>query len=179
MNVRIVNCVARGLIVAALPMLMLAAAASRGDAKQDKQAPDIDKIPKAVMEALKSKFPKPVITKWTKETEGNDVIYDIEFKQEGRACEADIKENGTYINYEKAIARKDLPAAVTKAVEARYPKSTFKEIMEITAVKYKKDSLEGYEIVLDTAEKKEVEVTVAPDGKIIEDSGEGTAGVKK
>ena len=32
--------------------------------------------------------------------------------------------------------------------------------------------LEGYEILLDTADRKEVEVTVAPDGKIVEDSGE-------
>jgi hypothetical protein len=37
-------------------------------------------------------------------------------------------------------------------------------------VKNNKEMLEGYEIVLETADKKEVEVTVAPDGKILEDS---------
>ena len=39
--------------------------------------------------------------------------------------------------------------------------------------------LEGYEIELTTADKKEVEVTVAPDGKILEDSGEKKEEKKK
>jgi hypothetical protein len=47
-----------------------------------------------------------------------------------------------------------------------------KEIMQITAVKAGKDELEGYEIVLKTRDKKEVEVTVAPDGTMLEDSGD-------
>jgi uncharacterized membrane protein YkoI len=129
-----------------------------------------DEIPKAVMDALKAKFPKPEITKWTKEKEGDKVVYDIEFTQDGRKCEADIFEDGTIHNFEKAIAAKDLPKPVTEAVEKKYPKATMKEIMEITEVKDKKEMLEGYEIVLETADKKEVEVTVAPDGKILEDS---------
>jgi hypothetical protein len=47
-----------------------------------------------------------------------------------------------------------------------------KDIMVITAVISGQDKLEGYEIVLDTAEKKEIEVTVAENGAILEDSGE-------
>jgi len=142
---------------------------------QDQKGSDkleLDKIPKVVMEALKAKFPKAQIHKWTKEKEGDDVVYDIEFKQENRKCEADIKENGTYINFEKALAAKDLPRPVKQAVEKKYPKATLKEIMEITDVKGKDEKLEGYEVVLETSDKKEVEVTVAPNGKIIEDSGE-------
>ena len=148
----------------------LATAATRAEEKDKKL--DLDKIPKAVMDALKAKFPNPVIHKWTKEKEGDDVIYDIEFKQGERKCEADIKEDGTIVNYEKELAAKDLPAAVTKAVEKKYPKATMKEIMEITEVKGKEEKLEGYEIVLETADKKEVELTVAPDGKILEDSSD-------
>jgi hypothetical protein len=132
----------------------------------------LDKIPQAVMDALKAKFPKAEIDKWTKEKEGDIVIYDIEFKQESRKFEADIKEDGAIHNWEKAIEIKDLPEAARKAVETKYSKSTIKEIMEITAVMDGKDTVEGYEIVLETVDRKEVEVTVAPDGKIIEDSGE-------
>jgi hypothetical protein len=158
--------IARRLVwVFGLAALVLVATVSRA---QD-QAKDVDKIPKAVMDALKSKFPKPEIVKWTKETEGGVVIYDIEFKQDGRACEADIKEDGTYINYEKAVAAKDLPAAVTKAVEAKFPKATLKEIMEETEVKGKDEKVVAYEIVLVTAEKKNVEIKVGLDGKILEE----------
>lgn len=139
---------------------------------QGKDKPDLDKIPKKVMDALEARFPEAEIHKWTKEKEGDIVVYDLEFNQRGWKFEADIKEDGTIHNWEKEVAVKDLPDAVKKAVEKRYPKSTPKEIMAITEVKGGKDALEGYEIVLETADKKEVEVTVAPEGKILEDSGE-------
>ncbi len=146
----------------AAAVLILSVAAAQ-DKVQDKD------IPKKVMDALKSKFPKAAIEKCTKEKEGDDVIYDIEFKENGRACEADIKEDGTYINFEKAIAAKDLPAAVTKAIEGKFPKATLKEIMEETEVKGKDEKLSAYEVVLVTAEKKTVEIRLAPDGKILEE----------
>jgi hypothetical protein len=139
---------------------------------QNKDKLGLEKIPKKVMDALKVKFPKAQIHKWTKEKEGDAVVYDIEFKQEGRKFEADIKEDGAIHNWEQEIAAKQLPKAVKKAVETKYPKSTLKEIMAVTAVKDGKDAPEGYEVVLETADKKAVEVTVAPDGKILEDSGD-------
>src|SRR5438876_8345080 len=96
----------------------------------DEEAVPQGKIPKAVIDALLRKFPKAKIDKCTKAKEGNDIVYDIEFKQEGRKCEADIKENGTYINYEQAIEAKDLPRVVRDAIEKKYPKATWKGIME-------------------------------------------------
>ena len=139
---------------------------------QGQEKPDVSTIPAKVMGALKARFPKAEIDTWTREEEGDTVLYDIEFKQDGRKFEADIKEDGTIHNWERAIPAGDLPQAVKNAVEQRYPRSTLKEIMVITAVKDGKDALEGYEVVLDTADRREVEVTVAPDGTIVEDSGE-------
>lgn len=144
---------------------LLAGSLARADDKKDE-------IPKKVMDALKAKFPKAEITKWTKEKEGDKVVYDIEFKQGKQKFEADIFEDGTIHNWEKEIEAKDLPKAVVEAVEKKYPKATLKEVMEIMDVKDNKDVLHGYEIVLETADKKEVEVTVAPDGKILEDSSD-------
>jgi hypothetical protein len=144
-------------------VLILPSAAAQDPAK------DLDKIPKKVMDALKARFPKAQIHKWTKEKEGDDVVYDFEFKDRGRACEADIKEDGTYINYEKAIAAKDLPAAVTKAIEAKFPKAALKEIMEETEVQGKEEKLSAYEVVLISADKKTLEIRLSPDGKILEE----------
>jgi hypothetical protein len=157
-----------GAIGFVLAALLLAAPVARA---QDK--PDLDNIPKKVMDSLKAKFPRAVIHKWTRENEGDIVVYDIELTQDQRKFEADIKEDGTFHNWEKEIAAEELPAAVKKAVEKKYPKSTIKTSMVITAVKDGKDALEGYEIIIETANKKEVELTVAPGGKILEDSGEG------
>jgi hypothetical protein len=131
---------------------------------------DLKQIPTKIMDALKAKFPKAEIEKCTKEKEGEIFIYDFEFKQGEQKFETDIKEDGTIHNWEKAIKATDLPAAVIKAVDKMYPKARMQEIMQITAVKNGKDVPEGYEIVLKTRNKKEVEVMVAPDGKILEES---------
>jgi putative PepSY-like beta-lactamase-inhibitor len=155
-------------LVAVLFAFAFAAPVASADDKDKKL--DLDKIPKKVMDAFKGKFPKAEIQKWTKEKEGDAEIYDIEAVENGRKCEADIKEDGTIMNFEKEVAAKDLPKAVVEAVEKKYPKATLKLCMECTEIKDKKEVLEGYEIELVTAEKKDVEVTVAPDGKILEDS---------
>jgi len=139
-------------------------------AQQDISKLHLDKVPKKVMNALKSKFPGAEIYKWTREKEGDIVVYDFEFKQGNQDFEADIKEDGTIHNWEKAIGAGDLPEAVKTAVRKKYPHSILKEIMVITAIKDGKDVLEGYEIVLETVNKKEVEVMVAPDGEILEES---------
>lgn len=139
---------------------------------QQQDRPDTNQIPRKVMDGLKAKFPKPEIDKWTKEKEGAIVVYDFEFKQGGQKLEADVREDGTIHNWERAITAKELPAVVRKAIERKYPKATMKEAMEITAVNDGKDQLEGYEVVLHFRGKKDVEVTAAPDGKILEDSGE-------
>jgi uncharacterized membrane protein YkoI len=128
-------------------------------------------IPQVVMATLKAKFPEAEIQKWTQEKEGDIVVYDIEFKQQEQKFEADINEDGSVHNWEKQMAAEELPEAVRLTVEKTYPGARLKEIMMITAVAEGQDSLEGYEIVLDTADGKEVEITIAPDGTVLEDSG--------
>jgi len=135
------------------------------------QAQGADRIPQRVMEALKAKFPSAEIRTWAREREEDFVVYDIEFRQGVQKFEADIKEDGTIRNWERQISITDLPGAVRKAVDTKYPKGVLKEIMAITAVKDGKDTPEGYEIVIETAGKKEVEITLAPNGKLMEDSG--------
>ena len=125
------------------------------DARSQEEAVPANKIPKAVMDALLAKFPKAKIDKCTKAKEGGDLVYDIEFKQERRKCEADIKENGAYINYEWAIEAKELPKPVRQAIDKKYPNASLKEVMEETEVKGKDEKLSAYEVVLVTTDKTE------------------------
>jgi hypothetical protein len=150
-----------------------------GKSEAQEEAVSPDKIPAKVMEALKSKFPQAKIDKCTKAKEGDDVVYDIEFKEGTRKCEADIKEGGAYINYEKAIAEKDLPKACREAMEKKYPTATLGDVMEETEVMGKDEKLSAYEVMLTTADKKEVEVRLSPEGKILEDTGAAQPEAKK
>ena len=146
-------------------LVSIAALAWADDKKPEKLA--LDKIPKKVMDAIKNRFPKAEITSAEKETEDGKVVYDIELKHEGRKYEMDIQEDGTIIEIEKEIKLKDLPEAVAKAIKAKHPDAKIKEIMEVNKVKGKEEKPDHYEVVLDTKDKKEMEITVSLDGKTV------------
>jgi hypothetical protein len=148
--------------------VLLSAPARLPAAEQPK---DLDQIPPRVIDALNAKFPRAAIDKWTKETERGKTIYDIEFTAGGRKAEADIAADGTIQNFETQFDAERLPKAVTDAVARKYPKSTLKEVLEITEVKNKKEVPGGFEIVIEIAGNKDAELTIARNGKILEDSG--------
>ena len=72
------------------------------------------------------------------------------------------KEDGTNVEFEKTIDAQDLPAAVSRALKTKNPRSTFRKAGEII----KKEDPECYQVLLVTADKKKVEVSVSPEGKI-------------
>lgn len=131
---------------------------------------DINKLPSKVAEVVKAKFPGAKITVATKATENGKVIYDIEMTKDGKKHEIDVEENGVIVNFENQIAPQDLPAAVTAAVKAKYPNCTIKEVMEVMVIKDTKDTLDEYEVIIDTADKKDLELTVSADGTKIEEA---------
>jgi uncharacterized membrane protein YkoI len=151
-------------LVASLVLLATVVAADNKDKKIS-----LDKAPKAVQDAIKARFPDGEVTSVEKETEDGKVVYDIELKLKGRKYEMDILEDGTVIEIEKEIAAKDLPAAVSKALEAKYPRATIKEVMEVYKVKDKDEKLTEYEVSLETADKELKEVKVSLDGKSIKE----------
>ncbi len=163
--------------LAGLVMLGTIVLADDKDKKDAKIAPD--KLPKAVLDSIKGRFPGADITSAEKEIEDNQVVYDIELKHKGRKYEMDIKEDGTIIEIEKEIASKDVPKAITKAVLGKYPKATIKEVMEVNKVKGKEETPIHYEVTIETAEKKTMEVIVSLDGKSVKTEAEAAKEKKK
>jgi uncharacterized membrane protein YkoI len=155
--------------VNAVAELVLLAAVAGADDKDKKIS--LDEAPKAVQDAIKARFPGADVTSIEKENEGGKVVYDVELKHKGRKYEMDIQEDGTIIEIEKEIAARDLPEAVSKGIEARYPRATLKEVMEVYKVRGKDEKLAEYEVTLETADKKTVEVKVSLDGKTVKGEG--------
>ncbi len=131
----------------------------------------LDKVPKAIMDAIKGRFPKAELTSVEKEKEDGKVVYDVELKENGRKYEMDIAEDGTIIEIEKEVPLKDVPAAITKAIEGKYPKATIKEVMEVNKVKGKEEKPDHYEVTIEV-DKKSKEVVVSLDGKSVKGEGE-------
>jgi hypothetical protein len=126
----------------------------------------LDKLPKPVVEAVKKRFPKAEMLSAVKETTDGKTAYEVTVKDDGRKIDVSVTAEGTITTLEKEITAKELPKAVTKALEAKYPKATYKRIEEVVKVEGGKETLEFYEVLLETADKMDVEVQIGADGKI-------------
>jgi uncharacterized membrane protein YkoI len=146
---------------------LVALAAVRAEEKAEKIAPD--KLPQKIKDAVNGRFPGAEITSAEKEKADGKVVYDIELKHKGRKYEMDILEDGTIIEIEKEVDLKDVPKPVLQAVEDKYPKSKVLEVMEVNKVMGKEEKPVNYEITIETADKKKIELIVSLDGKSVKE----------
>ena len=132
----------------------------------DEEKVPLDKLPKAIVDAVKKKFPKAELVEASKETENGKTEYEVSIKDGGKSIDVTLTADGTITGLEKEIDAKDLPKAVIDALESKYPKATYKTVEEVIAVKKGKETLEYYEVELVTADNKTFEVEVTSNGKI-------------
>jgi uncharacterized membrane protein YkoI len=150
----------RNWLVASLVIGVLAGALARAD---EEKVP-LDKVPKAVLDAVKAKFEGAELKSASTEKEDGKLIYEINIKHQGHSIDVSLTEDGKIVSIEKTIDRKDLPKPVAEALDSKYPKATIKVIEEVT----EKDKV-NYEVHLVTVDKKEVEVVFDPSGKVVKE----------
>ena len=129
-------------------------------------------VPKNVMDAVNKRFPGAEVRSVEREIEHGNVVYDFELTQNGRKYETDVKEDGTLLETEIQVASADVPPAVTRAVRARYPGATIKEVMVVNKVVANQEKPDHYEVTLTTAAGKEKEVTVPLGGGVAKEEAE-------
>jgi hypothetical protein len=129
---------------------------------------DPSKLPPKVAEAVKVRFPGATITQVTKELENGVVVYDIEMTRAGKKHEMDCKEDGTLIDLQNEVPPSELPPGAADAIKKKHPGSTIKEVGEILVAKDGQETKDHFEVIIQTAEKKEVELTIKLDGTIEE-----------
>jgi hypothetical protein len=131
----------------------------------DEEKVPLDKLPRAVVDAVKKRFPEAELVSAEKETEGGKTVFEVAIKNKGQNIEVTTTPEGAIVEIEKEIAARDLPKTVSGALESKYPRATYKMIEEVIMVKDGKETLEYYEVLLETADKKKLEVSVTPEGK--------------
>jgi hypothetical protein len=115
-------------------------------------------VPEAVKKAFNARFPGAANVKWGKE---GPKEYEAEFKLNNVAIAANFGSTGNWVVTETTIKAAELPAAVTSAINTKYPGSV------ITLVeKVEKPDKTYYEIVTKANNKKKT-VEVMPDGKFM------------
>lgn len=132
-------------------------------AQADEEKVPLDKLPKPVVDAVKTKFPGAEMKEAAKEEEKGATIYEVSIKFKDSNIDVSLTPEGKIVSIEKEIVAKDLPKPVVQTLESKYAKATYKKVEEIT-----KDDKITYEVLLVTADKKTLEVVLDPMGKIVE-----------
>lgn len=156
---------------AAVAVVMLTVAGGRAAEDKEEKVP-LDKLPKAITDAVKKRFPKAEVVEAAKETskdgDKEKVEYEVSIKDGTTKIDVMLTPEGGITLIEKEIATKDLPKAVADALAEKYPKATFTTVEELIKVTDGKETLDVYEVLLVTADKKTIEVTLSAAGKITE-----------
>jgi|SRR5579884_1646238 len=131
----------------------------------DEEKVPLDKLPKAVADAVKAKFPDAEMVSASKEKEDGKLLFEVAIKNKGQKIDVTVTPEGKIVEIEKEIAARDLPKVVADALDKKYPKATIKKVEEII----KEDKLVKYEALIVTDDKKTLEVSFDPSGKFLEE----------
>ena len=146
----------RGIVVLSVCALLSLAV------RADEEKVPLDKLPKAVMDAVKKEFPKAKLVSASKETVDKKTIYEVTVKDGEQNVQVSVTPEGEIAEVEKEIAAKDLPKAVTETLDEKYPAATIKKAEEVT-----KGKELSYEVLLVTKGKKNLEIKFDPKGKVL------------
>lgn len=134
------------------------------------------KMPAAVEQAFKAKFPKASIETVDSETENGVDIYDFEFKDGELEKEADFAKDGTLLESTLVIEMKDVPKDAMNSIRKAVGDAKMGRVEKVEVncnvkdgkiTKLAKAELQyAVEIAKDG---KHAEVTVDPKGKVVEE----------
>jgi hypothetical protein len=132
--------------------------------RADEEKVPLDKLPKAVTDAVKAKFDGCELVSAEKEKEDGKEVFEVSIKHKGHTIEVTLTPEGKIVSVEKEIEAKEAPKAVTAALDAKYPKATIKKVEEVV-----ENEKTTYEFLIVTAEKKTLEVVFDPEGKVVKE----------
>jgi hypothetical protein len=121
-------------------------------------------VPKAVMEAVKKKFPEATPESASKGVEDGQPFYDVQVKLKARNAWITCDPQGRILSVDREITFQELPKAVAGAVSKKYPKAAIRGVNEI---------VEGPETVYDLAltfNGKKLIAIFEASGKFVEES---------
>lgn len=123
----------------------------------------LDKLPKPVLETVKTRFPDAQLVAGSREEENGKTFYEVTLRDQGHNIDVLLTSEGKIDIIEKTISVKELPKPVTRAIEGKYPRAMIKRIEALI----KDDKVTAYEALLVTPDKKTLEIKFDPQGKLV------------
>ena len=147
------------LITMILAMLWIALSPAHASEKEVSK----DQVPKTVLEAFEKTYPNAKEVEFEQGIIEGKVVYEIEYKENGREYEILYDSDGEILQKEESIDVETLPVPVAQAIAKAYPKATLEEAEKVM----KPDgALIGYEVEI-KSEGKKFELQLDTYGKIL------------
>jgi hypothetical protein len=150
----------RGSLLGLTLAVFIAAVGQAGEEKVP-----LDKLPKPVVDAVKAKFPKAKMESAVKSTADGKTMYEVTLKAGALGIDVTLTDAGKITQIERELEAKDVPKVVAEALEKKYPQAAVKRIEELS----KDNKIVSYEMLIDTAAKKTLEVYFDPAGKFLQE----------
>jgi hypothetical protein len=151
-------------LLMALSACLLAHSATAHAAEGKEDEIPLDKVPKAVLSAVKKKFPEAKLQGAAKQTEDDQTFYEVFIKHKGHEIYVVCEPAGKIVEIDREITLKDLPKPVSEALKKQFPKATIVSIEEVT-----EDDEITYAVILKPQKKKTLHVLFDPKGKVLEE----------
>jgi hypothetical protein len=128
-----------------------------------------DRVPRAVMNAAKARFPGAKIQRASEETEDGTTVYALEMKHQRHNLDVTFKADGTVVLVGTTVTKKELPKVVLRAAAQLYPDAGLRGADSMRKGPEVKKTADYYELYLVTADNRPRRVKVDPRGKVLED----------
>ena len=152
----------QNLIVGVVVCVLVLGGAARGADDKEEEIP-LEKVPKAVLAAVKKKFPDAKLQGAAKQTEDEQLFYEVFIKHKGHELYVVCEPEGKIVEIDREISVKDLPKAVSDALKKKYGKAHVISVEEVT-----EDDEITYAVIL-KQNKKTLHVLFDPKGKVLEE----------
>jgi hypothetical protein len=104
-----------------------------GAAQADEEKIAVKELPKAVVKAVKAKFPGAAIKEAAEEEDDEgETTYEVSLEFKGHSYDVALESDGEIVEIEKEISTEELPKAVRKALAASHPKAKIETAEVIT-----------------------------------------------
>jgi hypothetical protein len=129
----------------------------------------VDRVPGAVTDAAKARFPGAKIQQATEEATGDGKpTYSLVMKHQRHTLDVTFKDDGAVVLVETDLSKKEVPRAVLRAVALEYPGASVKGAGSVREGPEVKKTADYYQFHLLTADNKPRFLKVDPKGKVLE-----------
>jgi hypothetical protein len=154
------------LMIALAPAFALVLLAMTPTARADEVT--VAKLPKLVTKILDVKYPAAELVKAFKDAEDDETLFTVVLKFKKFEYEVTITAEGEILETAKILTAKDLPEAVTKALQQKYRNSKVKEAAEVREPG--QQVIRTFHVEIDTAQNTTLQVILDAKGKILDES---------